>query len=170
MQNCDAINFYVDIIIEYRNSYRLTTNDCFIEHYQQTAEQFFDYMDDEQLEWLDGNISFYRHGVMEMYASKIIALHQRKPLRVNPDQLAIAIALNETGEFPDYFWTDVSKQTAVRLGFFPRISSHGFLTAQIIRKEGVFDEIEHYFYYCLHSYNQKTAIEFFNLNGLLEPK
>jgi hypothetical protein len=170
MENCDAVKFYVDMIVVYRNSYRLTTNAFDIEHIEQTAELFFADMDNKQLKWLEGKIISYIHGMVEIYALKIIELHQRKPLLVNPNQLAIAIALNETGEFPDYFWTDVSKQTAVRLGFFPRISSHGFLTAQIIRKEGVFDEIEHYFYYCLQSYNQKTAIEYFNLNGLLEPK
>ena len=51
MQNCDAVKFYADMIVEFRNSYGLTTNDFDIDHFELTADQFFDYLDNEQLEW-----------------------------------------------------------------------------------------------------------------------
>ena len=56
MDNCDAVKFYVDII----NG--LPTNERQIEAAKQNAEEFFEFMDEEQLQWLDGNSTHYRLG------------------------------------------------------------------------------------------------------------
>jgi hypothetical protein len=56
MQNCDAVKFYVDMIVVYRNSYRLTTNAFDIEHIEQTAELFFADMDMKTMQFMYSEI------------------------------------------------------------------------------------------------------------------
>ena len=156
-------------MIEMRKTFGLETNETEKENISSSAEDFFDFIDDEQQEFLDGETVFYCPGLVEAYASHIIQLAGERPILVKPKQYELAFILKHTGDFPESFWTDVSKETAIKLGFFPRISKHGFLTAQIVRKP-FYDEVNTYFHYCLSSYNQKRAIQYFNVNGVIEPK
>ena len=170
MEHSEAIKFYVDLIVEKRKSFCIVTNESEMESIQSSAEEFFDFLDDQQLEYLEGETNCFRPGLMEAYANYIMHNQETHGLTVKPKQFELAYSLKHTGELPDSFWKDVSKETAMILGFFPRMSKHGFLTAQIVRHTGVYDVVNNYFHDCLTCYNQKRAIEYFNLNGIIEPK
>ena len=170
MEHSEAIKLYVDLIVEKRNSFCVETNETDRESIQIYAEEFFDFMDDEQLQYLEGESSFYRPGLMEAYASNIMHIDEIHPFTVNSKQYELAFALKHNGELPESFWHDFSKETAMILGFFPRMSKHGFLTAQIVRQIGIYDNVNDNFHYCLLWYNQKRAINYFNVNGIMEPK
>ena len=170
MEHCEAIKLYVYLIVEKRKSYRIETNQTELEKIQISAADFFDYIDAHQLEYLEGKSIFYCPGLVEAYASHILHIHETHSFLVKPKQYELAYALKHTGELPDSFWKDFSKETALILGFFPRMSKHGFLTAQIVRNIGVYDEVNQYFDFCLTCYNQKRAINYFNSNGIMEPK
>jgi hypothetical protein len=66
-------------------------------------------------------------------------------------------------------WHDLSKGTAMKLGVSSRISKHGFLTAQIVRKPGLYDRVNTYFHCSLSCYNPMREIEYIN-DETIEPK
>ena len=115
MENCDAIKLYVDVMIEMRKTFGLETNETEKENISSSAEDFFDFIDDEQQEFLDGETVFYCPGLVEAYASHIIQLAGERPILVKPKQYELAFILKHTGDFPESFWTDVSKETAIKL-------------------------------------------------------
>ena len=71
--------------------------------------------------------------------------------------------INETGEMPEWFWEDHSMETALELGFFPRINSNGFRYAQMLSIRN--DETNNIFYTLLKNVNNLVALKWFKDNG-----
>ena len=135
-----------------------------VRHYEYVDNQQLSILDDEDItDELDSNIAILRNDFIDMISFEIIQHSLDETLIVTDKQHEIAMIINETGEMPEWCWEDHSMETALELGFFPRINSNGFRYVQMLSIRN--DETNNIFYTLLKNVNNLVVLKWFKDNG-----
>ena len=140
-----------------------------VKHFEFLDNQQLSILEDEDIiDELDYNIAILRNDFIDMISFEIIQHSHDQTLIVTEKQYDIAMIINETGEMPEWFWEDHSMDTALELGFFPRINSNGFRYAQMFSI--LSDDTNNIFYTLLKNVNNLVALKWFKENGFVSLK
>jgi len=176
MNHDEAVEFCVALCVVVHQHDQLETvlDEPFDDNDRNSIINHFEFLDNEQLtmledediqEDLENNIAILRTDFIELISDEIIRKSSEQSIEITERQLELAIIIHETGEMPYWFWTDFSKDTALDLGFFPRINSNGFYYIQIISIGH--NEEENLFHALMRNVNNLIALKWLKSNGTI---
>ena len=173
MEHDEAVEFCVGlcVVVHQRNQLETVLDESFNVNNRNSIITHFDFLDNEQLtllddediqEDLDHNIAILGTDFIELISDEIIRRSFDQLIEITERQLEVATIIHETGEMPYWFWTDFSMDTALDLGFFPRINANGFHYVQLLPFGH--DDPENLFYALLRNVNNMIVLKWLKSN------